>query len=302
MRKAFKSAFFSDYGFNSPNFSVDQNGNISANSIILNVDTTKVLIDFSITDDENSNYIINDSVETNPPITLAKGRTYLLSLALTTTGFYILEEDQFTEYIQGLTHDTGATGTAAQGKLEGTLSITIPTNFDNDILYYTNSNRTFYGIINVVDPIGLFSSLSVTNTDNSTSKTTGTAIISGGVGVGKNLSIGGNLIFDNSTPVVIDSSADLTIVVANNLSLENEEGTIGVINSTGSTIPLVNTSIDNSSINNSTINDTPIGTSTPSTGNFTQGTVQTTGSNIYSLPNKLYVDSTALSLAITFGI
>lgn len=302
MRKAYKSPFSSDFGFKSPNFNVDADGNITANSIILDIDSAGTFVDYTFSDDINENFTVENLLDINPPITLAKTRTYLIELNLENTGLYILEEDKLTEYTQNLKHDSGSTGSAAQGKLTGVLSITIPATFSQSTIYYSNINRTIFGEINIIDPIGLFSEVTITNTTQSIDTTTGALIVAGGISTEKNLTIGNNLLFTNNNPTTITSNNNLTISVLNTISLSNNTGLIGTIDNTGSSIPVKDTTVQTSNITNSSIDNTSIGTTTPATANFTTGTVLETGSNATSLPNKLYVDSTALSLAITFGI
>jgi len=284
MEKATGSPFQSQYGFKSNGFKVDSSGNITANSLSLEVNLESAIVNFEFIDDGFFYFLINNPTE-NPTLTLEKNKTYIIRLSLTEFTFNIFGNDQDSYADVTLSHSAGFTGTDAQAKSTGLLSITIPVDFSETVIYYGNVDKTVLGTINVIDPTGIFGHVNITDTIESLDPTTGSLVVTGGVGIGKNLSIGGDL--QISTVSIEDS---ITFSTPDSLQ-------IGIIDDTGSSIPVKNTTIQNTYIDNSII-----GSTTPAAGNFTTVTGTEDPTQLNDLTNKKYVDATVIALGIAFGI
>lgn len=285
------SPFESQHGFKGPGFSVDAEGNITAASIITNeVASDIAVVNFTVTE-TNNEFTFEEFESSNPEITISRSASYKFGLTAPNLGFTIYSELPDTKYNIGLVHSDGSTGEDAQGKLEGILTFNVPLNAPST-LYYGNSLGNVYGVINVVDPQGRFSTVDVNSTTNATNSLSGAITVAGGVGIEKDLYVGGSLNVDGIGIPRISSETNLELNADNKIILQVENITLGEINSQGLSI----------TINNSTINNTAIGATSPSTAVFTAATIEnlpTTGSGV---SNKQYVDSTALALSIAFGL
>ena len=303
MKKAAGTAFRSDYGFYSPNFSVEAEGNIIAASINTNESSSGTLADFTITDVNPDDpldvgaFWVEGYDNSFPALTLERGRRYIISLNLTLKKFYLRKPSNVL-YSQGLIHSDGTTGEAALGKDSGTLSITVPTTYTDNTIRYTDVTGIDYGVFNVVDPTGRFGSVEVTSVTESLDSQSGALIVAGGVGIAGDLNVAGSI---TSTALELngigiakfDASTNLELGAGNRIVLKIDSVEIGSVDSLGLSIP----------INNASIDSTIIGGTTPSTATFTSGNVETVViSNSTSITNKQYVDSTATALAIAFGI
>ena len=290
------SPFESQYGFKGPGFSVDSEGNIVAASIIT-LDSQEqddvVFVDFTITDSDNDFFFAEEGETANPTITLARQRSYNFSLDVPDLKFQILagNEVDSLQYNTGLSHSDGSQGADAQNKSTGTLRWAVPLNAPSR-LYYADQLRNNIGIINIVDPTGLFSTVDINSELNSTSSTTGAVTIAGGVGIEKDLHVGGSLNVSGVGIPRVSSLTNLELNAANKIILQVEDIKLGEISSSGLSI----------TINNSTINNTTIGETAPTTAAFTSATVLNLPTVDNSVTNRQYVDSTALSLAIAFGL
>jgi len=288
------SPFESRYGFKGPGFQVDNFGNITATSINTVLASGSAIVDFTITENSVTDptaYIFQEVAGNSPSITIARSRAYTFFLNIPILDFNIYENDKITLYSAGLSHTDGTTGADAQGKTEGTLNFLVATNAP-DVLYYGNSDRTVFGTINIVDPIGVFSRADINAITASTSSTTGALVVAGGVGIVGDLYVGGTLNIDGIGITKISSSTNLELEAANQIVVKIDGDTLGIIKSTGSTVPVVDT----------TINNTAIGTTIPSTAAFTSATVANLPTTDSSIANRQYVDSTALALSIAFGL
>lgn len=286
MRNASSIPFRSEYGFSSPAFTVDADGNIIANSITLSQSETgdTSVVDFEVTY-SGSAFLIDGYIGNNPGIELARGRTYVFSLSTSAIGFYITNADG-SYYNTGLIHSSGDRGEDAQGKSTGTLQFTVPTNAP-DFLRYSDSSSVF-GIITVVDPIGTFSTASINSLTNSTNPITGALKVAGGVGIEKSLYVG-ELINAHD----IESDSSLNIVAANEIKLIiSDSSVIGTVDASGLSIP----------ITGSSINNTVIGNTTPAAGTFTTAQVSNSPTDSTDVTNKNYVDTQVTALAIAFGL
>ena len=189
-------------------------------------------------------------------------------------------------YSSGLRHSDSTVGVSAQGKNTGRLTWTIPLGAP-DTLYYGNVDGTVYGIINVLDQTRNFSEVSITNTTQSTSPTTGALKVTGGLGVVRNANFGGTLSVASMITATGGVTGDL------NGSVYSDSSTLLVDSVNGRIV---------GPINNSTIDNTSIGATTPSTAAFTTATLSGAVTGVTAVPNKKYVDETATAFAIAFGI
>ena len=296
MKKATGTAFESDYGFKSPSFTVDALGNIIANSI----STTEpisggggdgdgtTLTNFIITDDTGS-FVFTGYEVNNPTIELERGKTYTFNLSLTNLNFYVYRANQTTLYTN-IIDDEGNTGIAAQGKQSGIIQITITSDTD-DTLVYGNQDLSVKGTFSIINPTGVFGGITVSNTTQSTSPTTGALRVSGGAGIAKDLYLGGNLYLEGPGDTKFDSSTNLTLGAQNRILFTVAGSFVGEINENGVELPLVN----------STIDDTVIGGTTPSTATFTTADVTTAPTTVNNVTNKAYVDQQNIALSIALG-
>mgnify|MGYP001589421237 CR=1 FL=1 len=289
--------FESVYGFKGPGFSVDSLGNIVANSIITagvaDEEESSGFVSFTVTDVDNDFIFAEKGSTANPTIEVARGEIYTFGLDVPDLAFQILEgtEESSLQYSTGLTHSDGATAAAAQLKTTGALRWAISSNAP-DTLYYADELRNNFGTINVVDPIGQFSSVDINATTNAFSSTTGVLTVAGGASIEKNLFIGGELVQDGTGIPRLSSLTNLELNAANKIILQIEDIKLGEINSSGIA----------ATINNSTVDNTVIGGITPSTAAFTAATVANLPTTDSGVSNKQYTDSTALALSIAFGL
>jgi hypothetical protein len=285
------SPFESQYGFKAPGFSVDSLGNITATSVITNsVVSDSNIADFTVSEVSTS-FAFANIVGSNPTITLARSKSYTFKITVPNLTFKIYQADQTTLYDIGLTHSDGSTGSEAQGKTSGTLAVAISNDAPN-VLYYGNGIGNVFGTINIIDPAGQFSTLDINATTVATSSSTGALTVAGGTGIAGDLYIGGSLNIDGLGIQNISSPTNLELEAANHIIVKIDGTSLGIIKSTGSTVPVVDTTINNSAI----------GVVTPSTAAFTSGSVASLPTVETSITNKQYVDSTSLSLAIAFGL
>jgi hypothetical protein len=292
------SPFKSKFGFTSAGFIVDNLGNISAKSINL-IDSTEVddslPADYIFTE-VSSKFRNSLGSDDNPTITVFRGKTTTIDITLTSLEFRIVLEDRVTPYSAGLSHNDGTTGADSQGKSSGRLAWAVPVAAP-DTLYYANAVGTVSGTINIENAPSVFSSAQVTATTASTSSSTGALTVAGGVGIAGDLYIGGTLNIDGLGITDISSPTDLQLGAANAIIVKIDGTTLGVVTTTGSSVPVVNT----------TINNTVIGATTPNSAAFTSAaftsaTIVSTPVSATDVSNKQYVDSTALSLSIAFGL
>lgn len=290
------SPLSSEYGFKSNGFTVDEEGNIVAKSITLstNDDTVTTPADFTIT--QTGNDLVFASVGTNPDITVIRSEQFIFDITLSSLNFTIYAEDQTSLYSTGLRHSDGTSGVNAQSKSSGRLVFTVPVNAPATLYYGSSTNSLILGSITIVDPIGVFSTVAINSTIDSSSVATGALVVAGGVGVAGALTIGTQITSPEINTDSITSSDILVLDAENNITVNNAGIMVGQITEDGSSIPVINTTVDNSSINGTSIGDV-----LPSTASFTTATV-TTVSGTTSVTNKTYVDSTAIALSIAFGI
>jgi len=292
------SPFRSEFGFESIGFVVDEEGNISAKSITLVEDggdpdtpDTDLPADRTIEEVAGNFRIAGDATD-NPGFTVFRTRTTTIDLDLTSLNFFIYTDSNFnTLYSTGLTHTDGTSGDDAQGKQTGRLAWVVPLSAP-DTLYYANTGGTVYGTITVQNAPSAFSEVDITGTTPSTSTTTGALTVAGGVGVAGDLNLGGSLNIQGVGIPALNSGTNLDLSAGNAIVIRINDVLLGKIESTGSSVPTIDT----------TINNTTIGATTPSTAAFTSATVSIAPTVQTSVANKKYVDETATALSIAFGL
>ena len=280
----------SDYGFKSPSFTVDANGNISATTLTLSVnsDEAGVAADYDFVESAG-NFRFDGESNNQPTLTVYRNQTTTIDLAFTTLVFKIFSSvavGNTVVYSSGLRHSDSTVGVSAQGKNTGRLTWTIPLGAP-DTLYYGNVDGTVYGIINVLDQTRNFSEVSITNTTQSTSPTTGALKVTGGLGVVRNANFGGTLSVASMITATGGVTGDL------NGSVYSDSSTLLVDSVNGRIV---------GPINNSAIDNSTIGATTPSTAAFTTATLSGAVTGINAVANKKYVDTTSTAFAIAFGI
>ena len=291
-----KSRFRSEYGFESSGFLIDEEGNISAKSITL-VDQEPEIVDTDLPADRkfvevNGNFRIVGNAIDNPGFIVFRTRTTTIDLDLSSLTFNIYSDAGLTTlYNSGLSHSDGDAGVDAQGKTSGRIAWNVPLIAPNT-LYYANTDGTVSGTITIENAPSAFSEVSITGTTASSSTTTGALTVAGGVGIAEDLNLGGNLNIQGVGIPALSSDTNLDLSAGNAIVVRVNDILLGRIKSTGSTIPVVDT----------TINNTIIGATTPSTAAFTSATVSLEPTVQTSIANKEYVDRTATALAIAFGL
>ena len=162
MKRASKTAFGSGYGFQSNGFVVDEFGNITANAITTISEDPSVLSDFTVSTNDGNTYIGLSS-----PTVLVRSTTYVFEINLVDNlRFAIIDEDQTTLYNSGVRYSDGSIGENAQNKSNGRLVFTVPATAP-DTLYYGDTVRGIVGgSFQLINPAGVFSSLTVNETAN----------------------------------------------------------------------------------------------------------------------------------------
>jgi len=293
MKLAQQSPFESEYGFKGPGFSVDTAGNIIANSISTATAPTSGdsnIVDFTVTGSNDEVFISEQGVDAFPTLTLARQSSYLFDLSIA-SGFYIYNTNQTDLYSTGLVHSAGDTLDDAQGEVDGQLRLAVSIDAP-DVLYYTDIAQANFGTINITDPQGVFGTVELTGQVASTSTTTGTLKIDGGLGMTGDMYVGGTLNVAGTGISDVLSSTNLNLGATNEIVFKIDNVSQGTLSTSGLSLPLINTSINN----------TTIGSTTPSTAAFTSATVSSTATTANDVANKGYVDTTATALAIAFGL
>tara|TARA_E500000331_G_scaffold338091_1_gene366950 strand:+ start:3100 stop:3948 length:849 start_codon:yes stop_codon:yes gene_type:complete len=271
----------SAFGFKSTGFTVDNQGNITARSLVETQGSETFDLatpaNFTITENgSNTAYIWTPGGE-SANITIYRGESYIIDLTSLTNAFYLY--DGATQYHTGLTHSDGGIGSTALGKTSGRLVFAVSSTAPNS-LTYRNLAGTVTGSISIEDPIGSFTTVTVKSTNVSTASNNGALIVTGGMGVGLASNFAGRISAHGGI------TGDLTG------SLYADDSTLLVDSTSGNIVGPINTT---------TINNTTIGATTPSTAAFTSATVANTPTTDTSLANKKYVDETIPALAIALG-
>ena len=303
--------FESEFGFKSPGFTVDKLGNITATSI--NAAGAggggSASGDFTITAVNGNFRVSSETVIVgsgdNPTLAFVRNQEYSFTLDLSSApiSFNILDATGLVRYNNGIQHqaDDGTTtsGAAAQGKSAGKVVFTVPTDAP-DTLYYGNSTGSVRGTINISDPIAVdatFAKLTATGVTSLQTVTATALTLNGNGTVTGDLAVQGKLTGDslsvNGLGVAeFNAGTNIVLRAGNKLDFIINDAIVGKIDSSGSTVAVVDT----------TINNTTIGATTASTGAFTSGTVASQPTTANGISNKKYVDNTSTALAIALGV
>lgn len=257
--------FDSSFGFSSPGFSVDQNGNVTVKSLnITSVVTPVTGADFTVRE-VSGQFVFDDLVGDNPNISLTKGTIYKIDLFLTSLTFNI--RDGSSDFNTGVKHTatngTESLGSAAQGKQTGRITFAVP-DTSPSLLSYEGTLGVPAGTIAVND------------------------VLTTGVGSFTRLVVTGNVTQNGADAVISlapSGTGTVTINPAGGGALNNM--VIGDITPLAGTFTdIVGTTLtitDSMTINPTTpgtIDNMAIGSSVPSTGVFTSlvssGTVTAT--------------------------
>lgn len=295
------SPFESKYGFKSPRFSVDDQGNISATSITLATSGEDTgAADFIVTENETGTAFIIAGFETeNPVITLQRTKTYIFSINSPNLTFSFYEFGNNTLYTTGVSHSDGTRDVEAVEKTSGSYIFRVPIDAPTNLTYRGKNDLDEFvlGQINITDPDGVFGELDITTDTDSDGILTGALTVAGGAGIAKNLYVGQSIYAEdlnlNGVGIpAVGSSTNLELAANFRIVFKIENNTVGFIDETGFSVPISNTTIDN----------TVIGSTIPSTANFVSASVTETPTLATNVANKNYVDQTALSLSIAFGL
>lgn len=309
--------FVAEYGFESPGFSVDKDGNLVAKSLSLATDAAATNFQVS-----NVGQVFDiDGESPNPTISVERGGVFTFTLTLDANIDWNIFTADGVLYNRGLQYVSleGAVleNAQAQGQRVGDFTFTVPVDAP-DVLFYANSAFTVRGRIDVTFPtlvgIGQFEQLSVTGPSSlqtltindvtqSISETTGSVIIKGGVAIAKNLNIGGEVTISDflnaqsvsTTELETDSVTNLNTLTLNagsSLDIQIGSTSVGSVTGLGLTINILNSGIENS----------PIGETTPSTAKFTSAEVSSTPITGNDITNKTYTDTISTALAIALGV
>ena len=89
-----------------------------------------------------------------------------------------------------------------------------------------------------------------------------------------------------------NAGTNIVLRAGNKIDFIINDVILGTLDSAGSNVAVVNTTLDN----------TTIGATTASTGAFTSGTVASQPTTANGISNKKYVDNTSTALAIALGV
>jgi|TARA_B100001094_G_scaffold300938_1_gene326815 hypothetical protein len=304
--------FESEFGFKSPGFTVDKLGNITATSINAagaGGGGGSAAGDYTVTEVNGQFRLTSDSVIVgsgdNPTISVQRGQEYTFTLNLSGAPitFNILDATGLVRYNTGIQHqaDNGtiSDGAAAQGYTTGKLVFTIPSDAP-DTLYYGNSTGSVKGTITVNNAVAVdatFANLTATGTTSLQTTTATELTINGNGTVTGDLAVQGKLTGDslsvNGLGVAeFNAGTNIVLRAGNKIDFIINDVILGTLDSAGSNVAVVNTTLDN----------TTIGATTASTGAFTSGTVASQPTTANGISNKKYVDNTSTALAIALGV
>lgn len=311
--------FESEFGFKSPNFAVDDDGNVTLRSITYLVppeEEVDLTPDFSVTE-QAGNFFITEEGAQNPTLNLVRGGEYVFRLTLSTLTFNIYTGA--TIYSEGLSHtEDGITYTeelAAQNKSSGFLVFNVPaTAPDSLIVRDITGNITF--TLSISNPIftgdGNFNNITATGDVNfigdggtiSIAPTgNGSVTISPPSGTIVNMDITAKTLSATDTVSLTPINKNVTITPTLNGVLTIDSGVTGTINNVniGESTP-GNGSFTNIVASSGTLNNVVIGDEIPTTGNFTSLGITQVPTNNNDVTNKQYVDNAVVAFAIAFGL
>jgi hypothetical protein len=143
----------SDFGFESPGFTVDGEGNVIVKSITLSSGGGGgSATDFTITEVGGA-FRISGLTGDNPALTLNKGQAYSFTLSLVTLKWNIRNASRTANYNTGISHSDGSTGATAQNKSSGVFTFNISSTAPNT-LSFCDSDGVPFGVITLQEAGG----------------------------------------------------------------------------------------------------------------------------------------------------
>lgn len=311
--------FQSEFGFKSPFFSVDDQGNVTLRSITYLVppeEEVDLTPDFSVTE-QGGNFFVTEESAQNPTLDLVRGTEYVFRLTLSGLTFNIFSGTVL--FNEGITHTEDGIdyteGLAAQNKNSGFVVFTVPaTAPENLTVRDITGNITF--TLQITDPVftgdGNFNNITATGdvnfigagSDISIAPTgTGSLTLSPSTGSIQNMDIVSKTLSATETVTLTPANRNVTIIPSLNGVLTIDSGLTGTINN-------VNIGEDTPGTGNFTnfvassgkINNVVIGDEIPTTGNFTSLGITQFPVNNNDVTNKQYVDNAVVAFAIAFGL
>lgn len=311
--------FESEFGFKSPNFLVDDDGNVTLRSInyIDPVDEEAALdADYTVTDTGGAFYF-EELVQTNPTLSFIRGQAYTFQINLVSITFNLYGPETF--YNEGLRFTENGEnfleGSNAQNQSTGFIIFTVPGDAP-DQLFIRDAQQNVTCIINIEDPVftgnGNFNNLTVTGNVNMLGSAsqitiapsgTGRLTINPVTGFIANMDITAKTLSATDTVTLTPIARNVTIAPSNTGQLIIDSGVTGSLNNIniGTTTPASGNFTELTSTSG-TLNNTVIGDITPTTGNFTRVSLQQSPVNATDVANKGYVDGAVTALAIAFGL
>lgn len=311
--------FEAEFGFKSPFFSVDDQGNVTLRSITYIVppdEEVDLTPDYRVTE-QNSDFFISELSSSGVTIDVIRGSEYVFELSLSTLSFNLY--DGAFIYNDGIQHTINGTdfaeGLNAQNKSSGFIILSIPADAP-DTLTIRNISDTASFFLNVQDPVftgnGNFNNITATgdvnligtNNDIVISPTgSSTLTISPPSGSMSNMNIIANTLSAIDTVTLSPTNRDVTISPTNNGRVNIDSGTTGSLNNIniGEFTPGTGnfTSVQASAGN---LNNVIIGDEIPTSANFTSIGLSQSPVNKNDVANKQYVDNAVVALAIAFGL
>lgn len=310
--------FESEFGFSSPGFSVDLNGNVTLRSITYTVaqEEEAAETDFTFTD---TGVVWREESQgaDNPSISLERGSTYTFSLNQTNFRLNIKNELGTANYNEGISWTDGTnsyTGANAQNQQGGIFTFEVP-NEAPDTLRYSHSTGAPYGTINITDPVvtgnGAFKTLTVTQNLNAQGQDAdirlqptgnGSVNINAASGNISGLGISATSLSVTGLTSIQPQDSNVTIIPLGSGRLTINSGAVGTIDNvnigTGSPGTGAFTSVD---VDGGSIDGAIIGANEPAAATFTTVSTTTAPTGQNNLVNKKYVDSNSIAFAIVLG-
>jgi len=311
--------FESEFGFKSPGFEVDDEGNVTLRSITYSViEEEDSTADYQVTQNiAGTGFNFAGVVGDNPTITLEKGSTYSFDITLSTLTWNIKTGDGSSPYNEGISVVVGGntfTGADAQNRTTGTFTFNVPVDAP-DTLRFSDADGLPFGLITVQEPVitgnASFRTLTVAGNLNALGTDAdirlqptgiGTVRISAGSGSISGLDITANTLSATSEVTLQPVDQNVTIIPTGTGTLTINSGAKGTINNmdVGTTVPAAGTFTALTATSGS-LNGISIGTTTPASGSFTTVSATGTPTSANDLTNKSYVDNNSIAFAIALG-
>lgn len=311
----------SAFGFKSPFFSVDDNGNVTLRSITYldeqsgEVDLTP---DFSLSETQGDiNFFVTELQEINPTIELTRGEEYVFALTLVNLTFRL--ESSGDSYTSGLSYTADGveyqTDGAAQLKKTGFIVLNVAGNAP-DTLSIVDPQTGKSITLDILDPVftgnGNFNNLTATgninfigaNSDIIISPTgSSTVEINPAAGSLSNMAVSATSLTATQEVNFTTVNSNITIVPTLNGKLVIDSGITGTMDNVniGQTSPAAGT-FNNLIASSGSLNNIVIGDTSPSEGTFTSLVVNQTPQTNNEVANKQYVDNNSIVYAIAFGL